>query len=116
LRFARIHPLATPPARLNVKSSTVEAQFSVLVETVARPKIESVGLFKNGLCVVKFSFSAEHAGEFLWEEPPRAVHGIFSRVWLGGGAAVTVRKVMDAEEPTLLTGNLQTDLAGAMRG
>ena len=34
-------------------------------ETVARPKIESVGLFKNGLCVVKCSFSADQAGEFL---------------------------------------------------
>jgi hypothetical protein len=46
-------------------------------ENVVQPKIESVGLFKNALCVVKCSFSAEQAGEFLWEEPPRAVHGTF---------------------------------------
>src|SRR5215207_4402448 len=46
-------------------------------ETVIEPKIESVGLFKNGLCVVKGSFAANEPGEFLWDEPPRAVHGTF---------------------------------------
>jgi hypothetical protein len=34
-------------------------------------------VFKDGLCVVKCSFSADQAGEFLSEEPPRAVHGTF---------------------------------------
>ena len=55
-------------------------------EKAVRPKIESVGLFKNGLCVVKCSFSADQAGEFLWEEPPRAVHGTF--LVESGGAGI----------------------------
>ena len=38
-------------------------------ETVIKPQIEWVGLFKNGLCMVKGSFPATEPGEFLWDEP-----------------------------------------------
>jgi hypothetical protein len=40
-------------------------------ETVIKPQIESVGLFKNGLCVVKGTFQANEPGDFLWDAPPR---------------------------------------------
>lgn len=83
-------------------------------ETPVKPQIDSVGLFKNGLCVVKCSFIADHAGEFVWEEPARMVHGTFL-VESEGAITVrsTMRKVDNAAEPALPTGNLQADLAGA---
>ena len=83
-------------------------------ETAVHPQIDSVGLFKNGLCVVTCSFAADRAGDFLWDEPPRAVHGTFF-VESEGAVAIrtTLRKAEDPDEADLPTGNLQTDLAGA---
>ncbi len=82
-------------------------------ETPVKPQIDSVGLFKNGLCVVKCSFTADRAGDFVWEEPPRVVHGTF--LVESEGAVIirsTMRKV-EAADAALPTGNLQADLAGA---
>jgi hypothetical protein len=89
------------------------AFISFAEETAVHPQIDSVGLFKNGLCVVKCSFAADHAGDFIWNEPPRAVHGTFL-VESEGGVTVrsTVRKVDNSDEASLPTGNLQVDLAG----
>jgi hypothetical protein len=83
-------------------------------ETSVRPQVDSVGLFKNGLCVVKCSFMADRAGDYWWAEPPRAVHGTFF-VESDGAVAVrsTLRKVEDSDVSNSPTGNLQTDLAGA---
>ena len=90
------------------------AFISFAEETAVHPQIDSVGLFKNGLCVVKCSFTADRAGDFVWDEPPRAVHGSFL-VESEGGVTVrsTMRKVDNSAEASLPTGNLQTDLAGA---
>jgi hypothetical protein len=87
---------------------------SIAEETVVHPQIDSVGLFKNGLCVVKCSFTADHAGDFVWNEPPRAVHGTFM-VESEGAVTVrsTMRKAEDSDEASLPTGSLQADLAGA---
>ena len=83
-------------------------------EIVVHPKVDSVGLFKNGLCVVRCSFTADRAGDFVWEEPPRAVHGTFCAESDGViTIRSTVRKVDNAAEANLPTGNLQADLAGA---
>ncbi|MCE9610562.1 MAG: DUF4139 domain-containing protein [Chthoniobacter sp.] len=84
-------------------------------ETSVDPQIDSVGLFKNGLCVVKCSFNADRAGDFAWEDPPRVVHGSFL-VESEGTVIVrsTMRKVNDASGIAALpTGNMQSDLAGA---
>ena len=83
-------------------------------EMVVQPQIDSVGLFKNGLCVVKCSFNADRAGDFVWDAPPRVVHGTFL---VESEGAVTLRSTMHKVEDTsgvvLPMGNLQTDLAGA---
>jgi len=90
------------------------AFISLAEETAVRPQIDSVGLFKNGLCVVKCSFTADRVGDFVWNEPPRAVHGTFLVESEGG---VTVRSTMckaaNSAEASLPTGSLQADLAGA---
>lgn len=90
------------------------ASVSFAEESVIHPKIDSVGLFKNGLCVVRCSFTADRAGDFVWDEPPRAVHGTFCAE-SGGAITVrsTLRKVDQGAESSLPTGNLQADLAGA---
>ena len=83
-------------------------------EMVMAPKIESVGLFKNGLCVVRGSFEAPMAGIYRWENPPRTVQGTFQ---VDAGMPVTVqsteRALTEALQTEQPTGNLQSDLAGA---
>lgn len=83
-------------------------------ETPVTPKIESVGLFKNGLCVVHSSFEAKGAGTFVWSDPPRCVHGTFLVESESGGIALssrmqTVEEVIERDRPS---GVFQTDLAG----
>lgn len=94
------------PALLGV-FATVQAQ------TVIDPVIDSVAMFKNGLTVVHASFEAAAPGDYLWVDPPKAVHGAFF-VEAGRGmvARSTTRAVMPRENP-VPTGNLQIDLAGA---
>lgn len=77
------------------------------------PKIDSVGLFKNGLCVVHASFEAKSPGTFVWSDPPRCVHGTFlvdasGPITLSSG----MRIIEESVELTKPTGVLQTDLGG----
>ncbi|HEV7402645.1 MAG TPA: hypothetical protein VGO11_06965 [Chthoniobacteraceae bacterium] len=100
-----------PPLLLSFLLASASA--ALADETAVKPQIDSVGLFKNGLCVVKCSFTADRAGDFAWEEPPRVVHGTFL---VESEAAATIRSTMrkvDASDAALPTGNLQVDLAGA---
>jgi hypothetical protein len=47
-------------------------------EVVVQPQIESVGVFKNGIAVVRASFSVPGPGSYRWEQLPQAVHATFS--------------------------------------
>lgn len=80
-------------------------------ETLVAPRVESVGLFKNGVAVVRASFEAKAAGSYRWDDLPRSIHGSF---WVESDGAVSVRATTRmAEEPAAAaTGNLQRDLAG----
>jgi hypothetical protein len=103
-----------------VKTSTSLAFLPVLIavgssaqEMAINPKIESVGLFKNGLSIVRASFEAKAAGAYLWADPPRCVHGTFI-VNSEGGVSLqsgtrTVEEVFANDRPT---GHLQSDLGG----
>ena len=64
--------------------------------------------------MVKCSFTADRAGDFVWDEPPRVVHGTFL-VESEGAVAFAPRCARWTTPPALAlpTGNLQTDLAGA---
>ena len=46
-------------------------------ETIVQPKIESVGLFKNGLAVVRAVFPVSGPGSCRWDKVPRVIHGSF---------------------------------------
>ncbi|MGB3117323.1 MAG: hypothetical protein WBE58_00770, partial [Verrucomicrobiales bacterium] len=65
-------------------------------EIAVQPNIDSVGLFKNGLCVVHSFFEADAPGIYRWDDPPRCVHGTFF-VESEGSVVVwsTARKVAD---------------------
>ncbi len=52
--------------------------FALADETPVQPQIESVGLFKNGVAVVKASFTVPGPGSYRWDAIPKAVHGTFS--------------------------------------
>ena len=53
------------------------AAFAAAEETVVTPAIESVGLFKNGLAVVRATFPVKGPGSYRWDKVPRVVHGSF---------------------------------------
>ncbi len=82
-------------------------------EQVVTPQIESVGLFKNGLAVVRVAFPVTGPGQYRWDKVPRVVHGTF---WVesDGELAIqsTSRKVDQPEEAEFPTGVTQTDLEG----
>lgn len=75
------------------------------------PQIESVGLFKNGVAVVRASFETKEAGSYRWDELPRSIHGSF---WVESDGVASVRATtrMVAEPAAWPTGQLQRDLAG----
>lgn len=82
-------------------------------ETVVTPTLESVGLFKNGLAVVRANFPVRGPGTYRWDKVPRVVHGSF---WMESDGVVSVqsttRMLEESGEATAPTGVLQRDLAG----
>ncbi|MCX6864995.1 MAG: hypothetical protein NTV46_02010 [Verrucomicrobia bacterium] len=82
-------------------------------ETVVTPTLESVGLFKNGLTVVRASFPVNGPGHYRWDKVPRVVHGSF---WVESDGLVSVqsttRNIVDSEAGDAPSGLLQSDLAG----
>jgi hypothetical protein len=47
-------------------------------EVMVQPKIESVGVFKNGITVVRASFNVPGPGSYRWDQVPQAIHATFS--------------------------------------
>lgn len=82
-------------------------------EVAVKPEIESVGLFKNGIAVVRATFPINGTGLYRWNHVPQVIHGTF---WIesDGEVAVqsTVRSIEETDEIGSPTGNLQVDLAG----
>ena len=82
-------------------------------EKTVTPTIESVGMFKNGLTVVRATFPIDGSGKYIWKKVPQVVHGSF---WVESDAKVTVRSttrmVEETEEAEQPVGTLQKDLAG----
>jgi hypothetical protein len=81
-------------------------------EAVAKSKIVSVGLFKNGLAVVKREVQIPKDGTYRLDSPPEPVHGSF---WIeSNGKVEAAVKMRDVEVPLHAEGGmrLQQDLAG----
>jgi hypothetical protein len=82
-------------------------------ESEVTPRIDSVDLFKNGLCVLRASFAVPGPGIYRWNDVPRVVHGTF---WVESDSSVTVqttvRQVEEVDDKENPGGNLQADLAG----
>ncbi|MSQ96218.1 MAG: hypothetical protein EXR98_16925 [Gemmataceae bacterium] len=89
------------------------AGFAPAQETIAKSKIVSVGLFKNGLAVVKREVQIDKAGTYRLDASPDPVHGSF---WIeSAGKVEAAVKMRDVEVPLHTDGGplrLQSDLAG----
>lgn len=85
---------------------------SAAEEIAVSPRVDSVGLFKNSVAVIRASFEVKGPGTYCWQDLPRAVHGSF---WVESDGQVSVRstsRMVEDGEPVLPSGNLQRDLAG----
>ncbi|MBI3824125.1 MAG: hypothetical protein HY289_15765 [Planctomycetes bacterium] len=81
-------------------------------EAVAKSKIVSVGLFKNGLAVVKREVQIPKEGTYRLDASPEPIHGSF---WIEStGKVEAAVKMRDVEVPLHAEGGmrLQHDLAG----
>jgi hypothetical protein len=78
-------------------------------EPVAKSKIVSVGVFKNGLALVHQEIQVPGAGTYRLDTAPSPVHGTF---WIKSNCQVeSALKLVDFETPRPL-GGLQDELAG----
>jgi hypothetical protein len=81
-------------------------------EVPAKSRIVSVGLFKNGLAVVRRELTINGPGTYRLDDAPDPIHGTF---WVESAAPVeTLVKTREVEVPESIAGNLnlQEDLAG----
>jgi hypothetical protein len=81
-------------------------------ETAATSRIVSVGLFKNGLAVIKRQLNVAGPGTYRLDDVPEPVHGTY---WIESDAAVeSMVKMREVETPNPRPGdaNLQDELAG----
>jgi len=82
-------------------------------EKTVTPTIDSVGMFKNGITVVRASFPIDGPGDYVWEKVPNVVHG---SLWVESDGMViiqsTTRMVGETDEAEKPVGQLQRDLAG----
>jgi len=78
-------------------------------EAVAKTKIVSVGVFKNGLALVQQDVQVPGAGTYQLDTAPAPVHGTF---WVKSNCQVeTTLKLIDVETPRPV-GGFQEELAG----
>jgi hypothetical protein len=97
--------LAAVPLACNLPTLLAE-------EVAAKSRIVSVGLFKNGLAVVRRELTVNGPGTYRLDDAPDPVHGTF---WVESNAPVeTLVKMREVEVPDTVPGslNLQEDLAG----
>src|SRR5262245_19139162 len=80
-------------------------------EQPAKSKIVSVGLFKNGLAIVKQQIDIAGPGRYRLDDVPEPVHGTW---WTDSPAVETTMEMREVEVPddAIPSGNLQEDLAG----
>ena len=81
-------------------------------ETAAKSRIVAVGLFKNGLAVIRREVTLGKAGTYVLDAVPEPVHGTY---WIESVAPVeSSMEMREVEVPVngLAPGNLQEDLAG----
>jgi hypothetical protein len=87
---------------------------AVADETPIQSTIQSIGLFKNGLAVVRRTLTVPGAGTYRIEDVPTPVHGTF---FIESAATVTATVTMrefDVSADDVAGANLQGDLAGRL--
>lgn len=82
-------------------------------EIPAESRIASVGLFKNGLAVIKRTIAIPAAGTYRLDHVPQPVHGTF---WIESNARTETRattREVEVTEPAARSVDLQRGLVGA---
>jgi hypothetical protein len=84
---------------------------SMAEETRIQPQIESVGLFKNGIAVVRAAFTVPGPGSYCWENIPQTIHGTFE---VSGDPVLTIRATRRLVEEEFPAGQpaMRDELAG----
>lgn len=104
-------PMKTLTATILVMASAL--RLAGADETAVTPQLESIGLFKNGLAVVRATFPVSGPGSYRWDKVPQVVHGSF---WVESDGLVSVRStsrlINETPEVEQPVGELQGDLAG----
>ena len=107
----RLPPMNANPINLASTLLLAGMSFALADETPVQPQIESVGLFKNGVAVVRASFTVPGPGSYRWDAIPKAVHGTFA---VDSEATLTTRathRFIEEEFKTTQPG-MQDALAG----
>ena len=89
-----------------------QAADETTVETPLETNIVSLGLFKNGLVVVKRTATISKSGVYRVEDVPKPVHGTY---WVESDAKITTRmthRTVDVLATESTGGNFQQELAG----
>ena len=94
---------------LAVVAAAVAACGAYAGETPLESRIVSVGLFKNGLALVKREVSAPREGSYLVGDVPDAVHGAF---WIESEARIEALSTTRDQELPANGMDLQNELAG----
>ena len=94
---------------LAIMAAAVAACGAFAGEVPLESRIVSVGLFKNGLALVKREVTAPKEGSYLVGDVPDAVHGAF---WIESEARIEALSTTRDQELPALGVDLQTELAG----
>ncbi len=81
------------------------------VETPVQPQIDSVGLFKNGVAVVRASFTVPGPGTYRWDAVPQTIHGTFAVDSDAVLSTTATHRIVEEELKSAPTG-MQDALAG----
>ncbi len=110
--YERNHPMRNLLGTVLPLLCLLNAAHARADETAARSRIVAVGLFKNGLAVIKREVTLGKAGTYVLDDVPEPVHGTY---WIESVApvesSVEMREV-EVHVNELAPGNLQEDLAG----
>ncbi|MBI3409803.1 MAG: DUF4139 domain-containing protein [Planctomycetes bacterium] len=109
----RVFLLMISVSALVLTVSPLPAQDKPAQEQPAKSKIVSVGLFKNGLAIVKREIEVPGPGTYRLDDVPEPVHGTW---WIDSPGVETSVEMRESEvaDDAAPAGNLQEELAGKL--
>ena len=103
--------MKTTPLTAAVAALLAGLATGLAVETPVQPQIDSVGLFKNGVAVVRASFTVPGPGTYRWDAVPQTIHGTFAVDSDAVLSTTATHRIVEEELKSAPTG-MQDALAG----